>query len=117
GGTYVETLQPQGASLSGVPVGSGRAGLEINLPRVEIKLGASAVYGPRNDQRDSDVRQRGFGADARLVFGPVSLSGEWVKVDQFAGAGDKDNGLGRQALVSGFHAEGAYLTAALALPT
>ena len=116
GGTLVESLQPQSASLTGTPVGSGRAGLELNLPGVEVKLGASAFYGPRNDQHDPDVRQRGFGADARLIVRWLSLAAEWVKIDQFAGAADKDNGLGRQTLVSGFHADGAYVTASLSLP-
>ena len=116
GGTLVESLQPQSASLTGTPVGSGRAGLELNLPGVEVKLGASAFYGPRNDQHDPDVLQRGFGADARLIVRWLSLAAEWVKIDQFAGAADKDNGLGRQTLVSGFHADGAYVTASLSLP-
>ena len=116
GGTMTETLQPQSASLTGVPVGSGRLGLEFNFPFVEVKVGGSALYGPRNDQHDPDVRQRAFGADARLIVGWVSLSGEWLKLDQFAGAADKDNGLGQQTLVSGFHAEVSYGTVALALP-
>jgi hypothetical protein len=116
GGTMVESLQPQSASLTGKPVGSGRLGLEFNLPRVEIKLGASAFYGPRNDQHDDSVRQRAFGADARLIVGWLSLSGEWITVDQWPGAADKDNGLGVQTLVSGFHADGYYGTAALSLP-
>jgi len=116
GGTMTETLQPQGASLTGVPVGSGRLGLELNFPFVELKVGGSAMYGPRNDQHDADVRQRAFGADARLIVGWLSLAGEWVKIDQFAGAADKVNGLGPQTLVSGFHAETVYGTLALALP-
>lgn len=116
GGTFVETLQPQSASLTGTPVGSARLGLELNFPRVLVKLGGSAMYGPRNDQHDRDVHQRAFGADARFIVGPLSLAGEWVKADQFAGAGDKDNGLGTQTVVSGFHAEGAYVTAAIELP-
>ena len=116
GGTLVETLQPQSASLTGLPVGSGRLGLEVNLARVELKLGGSAFYGPRNDQHDPDVRQRGFGLDARLILGWLSLAGELTRVDQFAGAGDKDNGLGQHTVVSGFHADGYYGTIALALP-
>ncbi len=116
GGTLVDTLQPQSASLTGVPVVSGRLGVEVNLRKVELKLGGSAFYGPRNDQHNQDVAQRGFGADARLILGWLALTGEWVKIDQFAGAGDKDNGLGQQTAVSGFHADGYYGTAALALP-
>jgi hypothetical protein len=75
GGTLVESLQPQGASLTGTPIASGRLGLELNLARVEVKVGGSAFYGPRNDQHDSNVRQRGWGTDARLIVGWLSLSG------------------------------------------
>jgi hypothetical protein len=39
-----------------------------------------------------------------------------VRIDQDAGAADKDNGLGQQTVVSGFHADGYYGTAALSLP-
>jgi hypothetical protein len=62
------------------------------------------------------VHQRGWGADARLILGWLSLSGEWVTIDQWRGAGDKINGLGPQTEVSAFHADGWYGTAALALP-
>ena len=116
GGTMVETLQPQGASQTGIPVLSGRLGLELNLPRLEIKLGASGLYGPRNDQRDQKVSQRALGADARLIFGWLSLSAEWIKVDEEGGAADKADGLGTQTIVSGFWADGLYATAALAIP-
>ena len=45
-GNFVEALQPPDASLTGAPVGSGRLGYELNAPAVQIKLGASAMFGP-----------------------------------------------------------------------
>jgi len=108
GGTLVETLQPQSASLTGTPVFSGRLGLEVNLPSLEVKLGLSALDGPRNDQSQPGVRQKALGGDARLVFGPVELRGEWITVTQDEGAGDKMNGLGRQTVVSKFDVRGGY---------
>ena len=49
-GTFVEALQGPSRSLTGVPIVAGRLGYELNLPRVSIKVGGSAEYGPRNDQ-------------------------------------------------------------------
>lgn len=108
GGTLVETLQPQSASQTGTPAFSGRFGIEVNLPSVELKLGLSALDGPRNDQSQPGVRQKALGADARLVFGPVELRGEAIKLTQGEGAGDKVNGLGVQTVVSRFDVWGAY---------
>jgi hypothetical protein len=108
GGTLVETLQPQSASLTGTPVFSGRLGMEVNLPLLEVKLGLSALDGPRNDQTQPGVRQKALGADARVVFGPVELRGEWIALTQGAGAGDKLNGLGTQTVVSKFDVHGGY---------
>ena len=109
GGTLVETLQPPDVSLTGRPVFSGRLGLEVNLPRLEVKLGVSAMSGPRNDQGQRSVRQAALGADARVVFGPLELRAEGVKIDQDGGAGDKLNGLGTQTVVSAFSAMGGYV--------
>ena len=114
-GTLVETLQPAEASLTGVPVLSGRLGIEINLPFIEVKAGASGMYGPRNDQRESGVKQRAWGFDARIVLGGLSLSAEWVDVDQEPGGFDKANGLGPQTIASGFTAHGGYVQAAYSL--
>jgi hypothetical protein len=104
----VETLQPQSASLTGTPVFSGRLGLEVNLPSLEVKLGLSALDGPRNDQSQPGVRQKALGGDARVVFGPVELRGEWITLTQDEGAGDKVNGLGTQTVVSKFDVRGGY---------
>ena len=108
GGTLVETLQPQGASQSGTPVFSGRLGVEVNLPSLEVKLGLSALAGPRNDQSQPGVRQEAVGLDARLVFGIVELRGELIRLTLGAGAGDKINGLGTETVVSRFDVRGGY---------
>src|SRR5262249_4850665 len=62
-GNFVEVLQPPDASLTGAPVASGRLGYELNAPVLQAKLGASAMYGPRNDQPDRAAKQRAYGAD------------------------------------------------------
>jgi hypothetical protein len=116
GGTLVETLSPPDVSQTGRPIFSGRLGLEVNLPRVELKLGASGMTGPRNDQHDPSVRQRALGGDARLVWHGLSLSGEFVWISQGEGGADKVNGLGAQTVVSAFYARGAYATLAYAFP-
>jgi hypothetical protein len=108
GGTLVDTLQPQSASLTGTPVFSGRFGIEVRLPSLELKLGLSALDGPRNDQSQAGVRQKAIGADARLAFGPLELRGEGIGLVQDAGAGDKLNGLGTQTVVSRFDVWGGY---------
>jgi hypothetical protein len=113
GGTMVAPLQPQAISLTGTPVFAGRLGLEINLPSVEIKLGVSAMDGPRNDQSDPTVRQKSIGGDARVLVGPLELRGELLRLTQDAGAGDKDNDLGPQTVVSKFDVRGGYGQATL----
>ena len=112
-GTLVETLAPPDASQSGTPVFSVRLGIEVNLPSLEVKLGLSALDGPRNDQSQPGVRQKALGADARVVFGPLELRAEGISLTQDAGAGDKINGLGTQTVVSGFSAIGGYVQLAL----
>ena len=67
GANFVEALQPTDASLTGVPVVSARFGYELNLPRVQVKLGASGLRGPRNDQFDREALLTMFGFDARLL--------------------------------------------------
>ena len=116
GGTLVETLSPPDLSLAGRPIGSARLGFEVNLPAVEIKLGLSGLYGPRNDQRGVRVHQRALGADLRVVFGALSFLAEGIFLEQDQGAADKANGLGAETLVSGFAVRGAYAMAAYAVP-
>ena len=108
GGTLIETLQPQSASLTGTPAFSGRLGYELNLPALEVKIGISALDGPRNDQSQPGVRQKAVGGDLRVVFGPVEIRGEVIRLMQDEGAGDKVNGLGTHTLVSKFDVAGGY---------
>jgi hypothetical protein len=113
-GTFVDALQTPDISLTGVPVGSARLGYELNLPRVQVKLGGSGMYGVRNDQSDRDARQHAVGADLRVALFGVYLNGEYVKVDEDAG-GPKSNDSGAFMLSSEFHARGFYGQAAYAL--
>ncbi len=114
-GSFVDSLQPPDVSQTGVPVGSGRLGYELNLPRVQMKLGASGVYGPRNDQSERNVRQRILAGDARLALFGVYLNAEYVRVDEDEGQGVKVTGLGTFPVASGFHERGYYAQLAYAL--
>lgn len=117
GGTFVEALQPQEVSLTGRPVASGRLGYELSLPGVQLKLGGSGLYGPRNDQHDREALQRAIGADARINLFGLSLAGEWVHVDEDRGPGnDKVTGAGLQTGASAFHVRGFYGSLAYELP-
>jgi len=111
----VESLQPPDVSQTGVPVGSGRLGYELNLPRFQMKLGGSALYGPRNDQRDRHVTQRILGGDLRLSYVGIYLNAEYVRVDEDEGHGVKMTSLGSFPLVSAFHERGFYVQLAYGL--
>jgi hypothetical protein len=115
GSNFVEALQPVDASLTGVPIASGRFGYELNLPSVQIKLGASGLQGPRNDQFDRSSIIEMFGFDARLYVAGLSLSGEYVHVNEQEGAGGKQTGAGGYLIASEFYAEGFWAQAAFAL--
>ena len=92
-----------------MPVGTARLGYELDLPKVQLKLGASGMYGPRNDQHDSSVLQKGWGADARLIVYGLSLSGEYVWVREDRGTSpEKFTGAGQQAFASGFAVRGLW---------
>jgi hypothetical protein len=112
-GTLVETLSPDSVSNTGRPIWSARAGYELKLPKLEVKLGASGSHGPRNDQHDPNVQQTLYGADFRLFTGPLELRGELVHLQQDEGGGDKVNGNGPQTVVSGFEVTGGYAQAGL----
>ena len=117
-GNWVETLQTPDISLTGVPNVTGRLGYELNLLAFQVKLGASGLYGPRNDQRSSASRQHAFGVDARVVVGWLSLSGEYINLHEDAGvAPGKFNGTGEYPLASGFEVNGFYNQLAVAVPT
>ena len=112
---FVEALQTPDVSLNGVPVAAGRVGYDLNLPRVQVRLGGSGLYGPRNDQRDPSVKQRMWGLDARINLFGLSLSCEYVDIHQEAGTEEKQTGLGLFPLASGFVARGYYVFAAYTL--
>jgi hypothetical protein len=111
-GNFVEALQPTHASLTGVPVLSARLGYELNLPRLQVKLGGSGLWGPRNDQRDDQARQRMWGADGRLYAFGLSLSGEVLTVKEDLGAKGKETGMGAYPVASQFRARGFWYQAA-----
>jgi len=106
-GTFVDALQTPDVSLTGRPVGSVRLGYELNLRRVQAKLGASGMYGSRNDQADPSALQHAYGADLRVACAGLYLNAEAVKVDEDAG-GPKTNDSGTHPLASGFHGRGFY---------
>ncbi len=71
-------------SLTGAPVGTGRLGYELNLRTFQMKLGGSALYGPRNDQRDRHVLQHILAGDLRLAVAGLYVNAEYVRVDATA---------------------------------
>jgi hypothetical protein len=112
-----DSLQVNSLSFTGVPVGSARLGYELNLLGTVVKLGVSGLYGPRNDQRDPSATETQLGADARFVWGPVALWGEYVNVRQEPGTSPpKFTGTGVYSIASGFRVYGFYVQAAYALP-
>jgi hypothetical protein len=116
-GTFVESLQGSSRSLTGVPVGSVRLGYELNLERISLKLGASASYGPRNDQIEGSAqKQTLYGFDARLVVPTLTVSGEYVHVDEDEASGRKVTGADAFPMVTEFYAHGFYVQAAEELP-
>ncbi len=117
GGTRVEELVPQSASLTGVPVGSARLGYELNLQHLQAKLGVSGLYGARNDQRSAGAMQAGFGLDARATAFGVSLAGELLRlVDDPGPLAGKFTGQGTAELASGFQVWGGWVRALWTLP-
>jgi len=116
-GSMSEALMPAEVSLTGRPVFAGRIGYELNLPRVQLKIGASAVRGPRNDQHDPGVKQRIQGVDARIYFWGISLSAEYSRVEQDEGSrAEKFTGAGEQFFASSFWAEGGWAQLSYRLP-
>jgi hypothetical protein len=107
-GNFVEALQPPDASLTGRPVGSGRFGYELNTPMVQVKLGASGSYGPRNDQPDPHALQKLYGFDARLALFGLYVNAEWVHVDEAPG-GPKTTSAGAFPISSEFNVRGGYV--------
>jgi len=122
-GTFVEALQGPSRSLTGTPIAAVRVGYELNLPRVSVKLGGSAEYGPRNDQAfTTDAPDTLLGFDARLILPTLTLSGEYVHVkEEDAGAVTmatvlKLAGTGPYPSIDEFYAHGFWIQAAEELP-
>jgi hypothetical protein len=119
-GTRVEELMGPDLSLTGVPVGSARLGYELNLQRVQVKLGASGMYGPRNDVADPAMRQMMVGGDLRVSVSGLSLSAEVIRLIDTEPTDPqrepKLTGLGLGELVSGFAVTGGYAQLVWALP-
>ena len=114
-GNFVESLQPPDASLTGAPVGAGRLGYELNTARIQVKLGASGLVGPRNDQAYQAAHQKAYGVDARIAWAGIYLNAEYVHVDEGEG-GPKTTSLGNFPISSTFNARGGYVQLAYALP-
>ena len=116
-GTRIEALVPIDASLTGNFVASGRLGYELNLQRLQLKLGLSGLYGPRNDQHATTARQMGWAADARATAFGLSLSGEFLRlIDERGPAEGKVTGQGTGELASGFLVWGGWGRLAYTLP-
>ena len=123
-GTFVEALQGPSRSLTGRPIVAGRLGYELNLPRVSIKIGGSAEYGPRNDQSVTTAAPETLlGFDARVILPTLVLSGEYVHVEE-EDAGQslpgmvvpKLAGTGAYQEITEFYAHGFWIQAAEQLP-
>jgi hypothetical protein len=119
-GTRVDELMGSDLSLTGVPVGSGRLGYELNLKAVQLKLGLSGMVGPRNDTHDPSVKQWAYGADLRLSLFGVSISAELIHlVDEQPPGALRDfklTGTGAGELITGFQVSGGYVQLQYALP-
>jgi hypothetical protein len=114
-GNMVESLQAPDGSVAGAPVFSARLGYELNLRAVQLKLGGSALRGPRNDQSDRFALQKMWGADVRFFTHGLALGGEIMWVDEDEGTGPKITNLGTFPVASGFHARACWLQLAYAL--
>ncbi|MBK7859340.1 MAG: hypothetical protein IPJ65_12100 [Archangiaceae bacterium] len=119
-GTRVEELMGPDLSLTGVPVGSARLGYELNLQRVQVKLGGSGLVGPRNDTRNPSVKQWAYGVDLRISAVGFTVSAELIHLvdEQPAGATRdlKRTGTGAGEIASGFQVSGGYVQLQYALP-
>ncbi len=117
-GTRIEALVPHDVSLTGVPVASGRLGYELNLQRLQVKLGVSGLYGPRADQRSPASRQYGVAGDVRVTAYGLSLSGELLRlVDERGVAAGKVTGVPSTAeLASAFEVTGGWARLGYTLP-
>lgn len=116
-GTRIEALVPVDASLTGSFVGSARIGYELNLQHLQVKLGVSGLYGPRNDQRSTTAQQLALAGDLRISAYGFSLAGEFLSlVDEHSPGGGKFTGQGPAELASGFEVYGGWGRLSYSLP-
>lgn len=116
-GTRIEALVPVSASLTGAVVGSARLGYELNLQKVQVKLGVSGLYGPRNDVRLGTAKQLALGGDLRVNAFGFSLAGEVLHLIDERGAGAlKVTGTTQAELASGFQVTGGWARLGYTLP-
>jgi hypothetical protein len=112
-GNMVDSLQGPDRSLTGVPVVSARLGYELIPSRFFLKLGVSALSGPRNDQRATNVKQTLLGADLRFFVAGFFVNAEYVHVDEVGAEGvdGKLTGLGPFPASPDFYAHTVYVFA------
>lgn len=116
-GTRIEALVPVSASLTGAVVGSARLGYELNLQKVQVKLGVSGLYGPRNDIRVGAAKQLALAGDVRVNAFGFSLAGEVLHLIDERGAGAlKVTGTTQAELASGFQVTGGWARLGYTLP-
>lgn len=116
-GTRIEALVPVDASLTGNFVGSGRIGYELNLQAIQIKVGVSGLYGPRNDQKVATARQMAIAGDFRLYVAGISLAGEFLRLkDERGPEAGKYTAVTVGEIPSGFDVWGGWGRLAYTLP-
>ncbi len=116
-GTRIEALVPIDASLTGGFVGSARVGYELNLQHLQVKLGASGLYGPRNDQRFLSATQWALAGDLRITAYGFSLAGEFLNLNDAHSPGSgKFTGQGPAELASAFEVYGGWGRLSYTLP-
>jgi hypothetical protein len=123
-GTRIEALVPVFGSLTGSIVGSGRLGYELNLQKVQAKLGVSGLYGPRSDvafDARAPSRQWAVSGDVRVNAFGFALAAELThledsRVEAPAIATPKQTGLGPAELASGFVVTGGWVRLGYTLP-
>lgn len=120
-GTRIDALVPVFASLTGALVGAGRLGYELNLQKLQVKLGVSGLYGDRSDVPLGLGTQWAVAGDARVNAFGFSLAAELThledsKVTGFGIATPKQTGQGPAELASGFAVTGGWVRLGYTLP-
>lgn len=116
-GTRIEALVPVSQSLTGNLVGSARLGYELNLQKVQAKLGVSGLYGPRNDVKVGGAKQLALAGDLRVNAFGVSLAAEVLHlVDEPGVAQGKFTGTSVGELATGFRVDGGWVRLGYTLP-